>query len=492
MLLVTGGPGVGKSFLVDVFDEVSKIIGVGEQLRMALYGVAAVNIDGTSLLALMDIPTDFNKNNQQRVKDWKQEKLQEFKKKYDLDRISVIVIDEISTVKPYMLGYLNARLQTACCSDKLFGGKAIVFLGDFDQLPPVGSPSIPEVAMMIEKEKHLRSHQGPLRRLSFSKKQFELTSIVRQGVELFTNAIHINLTEQHRSEDQEHTDLLMRMSSGETICPNDLKNYKVLNSEDKSFEFATILTPGNRERFEFNSIQSKRWAVRKKTSVIRWPRRIRNWKGKPSNPSNVERAKAQEGCFWELFVPQALAYLTSNLKVDKGLANGVTVKYDSISFSNLEDQDNFENLLSEAVPGTIITLEGPPDYINVELFPDFDGDDEKIRLKNEAKRRQWKFGSITEDGRIVVPLDMTHSKKFVQWKSSNIRGGGGFQFRPSTAEFADHFPLEPGFSVTIHKAQVSLDLEYYYFASETLFHILVVLQHIYLLKQYDLYNRDEQ
>ena len=36
VLLVTGGPGVGKSFLVDVFDEVSKIIGVGEQLSMVL------------------------------------------------------------------------------------------------------------------------------------------------------------------------------------------------------------------------------------------------------------------------------------------------------------------------------------------------------------------------------------------------------------------------------------------------------------------------
>eukprot|EP00956_Cyclotella_meneghiniana_P040849 scaffold207207_cov66-Cyclotella_meneghiniana.AAC.1 len=47
VLLVTGGPGVGKSFLVDVLDGVSKIMNAGQQLRMALYGVAAINIDGT-------------------------------------------------------------------------------------------------------------------------------------------------------------------------------------------------------------------------------------------------------------------------------------------------------------------------------------------------------------------------------------------------------------------------------------------------------------
>jgi putative protein kinase ArgK-like GTPase of G3E family len=55
VLLVTGGPGVGKSSLVDVPSAGQ------QQLRMALYGVAAINIDGTSMHALMDIPIEFNK-----------------------------------------------------------------------------------------------------------------------------------------------------------------------------------------------------------------------------------------------------------------------------------------------------------------------------------------------------------------------------------------------------------------------------------------------
>jgi hypothetical protein len=42
----------------------------------------------------------------------------------------------------------------------------------------------------------------------------------------------------------------------------------------------------------------------------------------------------------------------------------------------------------------------------------------------------------------------------VKYKNSNIREGGGFQFCPSMVQLADHFPIKPGFSVTIHKAQV--------------------------------------
>ena len=378
--------------------------------------------------------------------------MEKFKLMFDVDKISAIIIDEISTVKPYMLGYLNQRLQIACGSNKPFGGKAVVLLGDFDQLPPAGGLSIPELAMLIEREKHLG---GKGTSLIHNKKRHAITSIVRQGVEQFTRARHIRLTTQHRSEDPDHTRLLERMSRGEVIGPEDLINYKTLSSSDKEFEFATILTPGNRERHEFNNIQSKRWAARHGTNVVRWPRRMREktWKGKPRTLSNEARAK-QDSCFWELFVPAALAYITFNLNTAKGIANGLPVKYHSISFDNYEDQLQFETMLAEAGPGDTITLAKPPDIINVELFPDFEGDDEKTRAKNMEKRKAWTHGSISDDGKVVIPIQVS-SKKHVKWKETDVRGGGGSsRYRPSKVELADYFPIELGFSVTLHKAQV--------------------------------------
>ena len=101
----------------------------------------------------------------------------------------------------------------------------------------------------------------------------------------------------------------------------------------------------------------------------------------------------------------------------------------------------------------MVTIESPPDIINVEMFPDFPGDDTKTKAKNESKRKEWilRHGSITDDGKIVIPIEIRHGK----WKETEIRGGGGAKFRPSKVELADHFPIEPGFSVTLHKAQVS-------------------------------------
>lgn len=451
VLIITGGPGVGKSYLVDVFDGVSKIMGVGEQLRMALFGIAAVNINGASLCSMMDIPIIMKNEADSRVKEWNADKLEAFKKRYNVEKISAIIIDEISTVKPYMLGYLNARLQKACGSDKPFGGKAIVLLGDFDQLPPAGGFSIPEFAMLVEKHR-CNGESGDS--IIHNKKKYEVTTVIRQGVEQFTKAKLINLTTQHRSEDLEHTRLLEKMSNGHQIGVDDLRNYKTLSSKDKAFEFATILTPGNRERHEYNNIQSIRWAKKYKTNVLRWQKRTKEntWKGKPVTPANEARAK-QESCFWEIFVPGALAYITFNLNMMKGIANGVPVKYHSVSFDSEEKRKIFDELVREAEPGETITLPEPPDIINVEMFPDFEGDNEKTRAQNEKRRKEWKHGSITDEGRIIIPITISQ-KKYVKWKNSEIRGGGGYKFRPSKVELADYFPIEPGFSVTLHKAQV--------------------------------------
>jgi hypothetical protein len=62
-----------------------------------------------------------------------------------------LLLDEVSTLSPYLLGLLDAYLRRACCRHpyaklhrrrRPFGGINIAFLGDFWQLPPVRSHSI--------------------------------------------------------------------------------------------------------------------------------------------------------------------------------------------------------------------------------------------------------------------------------------------------------------------------------------------------------------
>ena len=66
---------------------------------------------------------------------------------------------------------------------------------------------------------------------------------------------------------------------------------------------------------------------------------------------------------------------------------------------------------------------------------------------------KWRDKSITDDGTVVVPISISN-KKHVKWKNSSIRGGGGLRFYPSKVLLADYFPIEPGISITIHKARV--------------------------------------
>ena len=54
--------------------------------------------------------------------------------------------------------------------------------------------------------------------------------------------------------------------------------------------------------------------------------------------------------------------------------------------------------------GDIITLLGPPDFINIELFPNFRGDNKKTKENNKKLREEWIYFSITSDDPIVIPI----------------------------------------------------------------------------------------
>ena len=68
----------------------------------------------------------------------------------------------------------------------------------------------------------------------------------------------------------------------------------------------------------------------------------------------------------------------------------------------------------------------------------------------------WKHGSLPDClGKNVIPIEFA-STKFVKYKVTQIRGvGGSSRYFPLKVELADWFPIEPAFSVTIHKALVS-------------------------------------
>ena len=175
-LFLSGGGGCGKSHLIKtVHGAVSKLFliqsGCPDKPRilvLAPTGVAAININGTTIHSALHIPC------RGKLMPLSGENLAELRNKYS--EVKMIIIDEISMVSGKLLYQVHKRLNEifSPLQDVPFGGKSILVCGDFYQLPPVvGKP----VFMFNDTE----TSEGFLMLDLWHKfKMIELTEIMRQ------------------------------------------------------------------------------------------------------------------------------------------------------------------------------------------------------------------------------------------------------------------------------------------------------------------------
>ena len=458
---VSGKPGNGKSKIIETLDGIVEIMKVGEQMKNAYMGSAAVGIRGTTLLKSWNIPV-FNEGEKVTYRPWDTDELNALKRRFgqNVDNICAVIVDEISTVQPYMLAYLNIRMQQLFENDKPFGGRMVILLGDFDQKPPTSGGkgnTLPGSVMQYFEQKC-----EPL-----NWKSAEKLGLSQMGGYLFTKFRHIKLTSQHRSGDPEHMAVINKMSRtgvGPTI--RELKStYKKLSAEDLAsddFRFATTIVTGNLERREINAVQAKRWAKHHGVNTIRWPRNREegSWKGRPRTEECIAHAM-QNACLWEWFPPGAMGYLNSyNINGNDGLTNGTVIKFHSLSFEDKEQRKQFNEKRRQAKPGDVIDLDSPPTTINVELFADFPEDTATETEEKKVLRKEWLRdgkGTLTRE-RIVIPISTRHGSK-IKRKATYIPGcldlSSNLYYHDSQIKLKDYFPIEPAFSITVDKAQVS-------------------------------------
>ena len=130
-ILVTGGAGTGKSFILNFIKK--KYSGIGLEVT-ASTGIASVNIGGSTIYSWAGIGLG-NLPAQQVIENLFSARGS--KARYRIKKTKILAIDEISMISANLLELLDIVFKAVRNSNLPMGGMQVLFFGDFLQLPPV-------------------------------------------------------------------------------------------------------------------------------------------------------------------------------------------------------------------------------------------------------------------------------------------------------------------------------------------------------------------
>ena len=187
-IFIQGQAGTGKSTFIKYLKKHSK-----KRIRLvAPTAIAALNIEGATIHSMFTLPlSDFLI--MREVLSSKRRKLKSILKKTD-----ILIIDEVSMVRPDILDAIEALCCQARGNLALFGGLQIILIGDLCQLPPIIKPSATEA---------FRLEYGTREPYFFDAKSYQKGAFEK-----------IELTEVYRQSDKELLQYLQNLRRDENIA----------------------------------------------------------------------------------------------------------------------------------------------------------------------------------------------------------------------------------------------------------------------------------
>lgn len=501
-LLLTGDPGAGKTYVIETIVELAEHMRVGHVQTSAYNGIAAVNIDGATLCTLLAINQYVASeiNFAEAMEYLSEDQVRAIRNDLNWESLALFVVDEVSTIDSVVISLIDARLQRVMGVAKPFGGIAMVFVGDFNQLGAVHKTFLlddmvcwSEIQQEIQKKNvapkkkqskrkrkavQLDKDGSPLpvpqeklfragqRRVAKTKKQakgtkapstslfsrYSVRGLVHHGCWMFSNFMRFHISEQQRSDDPIHNQFVQKLASGKNITLRDLSCYKTLSKSDvknPEWKFAPVLVTTNRERMTIVAKQAQLFAQAHSTYVFKWRNPLSCWKNKPGDTSDLYRANPM---LWQYFVPGAEAFLTSNINPRLGLANGTPCTAHSVV---LDPQGTDYHRIMEIVSGdnplpfgSEIILDEAPAAVNMRIHSGLDG-----KLPSNNKKRQLdalrEHSVVSDSDDIVIPISKTGDK----FKATRMRNGSPSLSNISSVKVKTALAFDLAFAMTVHKAQ---------------------------------------
>ena len=192
------------------------------------------------------------------------------------------------------------------------------------------------------------------------------------------------------------------------------------------------MVTSNNERTVINKTQSRTYALKDNTRRFSWQETIfgHNICGMEVKQSEIYSLYLHDNSLTRYFVEGAPAFITENIKPERGLVNSTPVTYHSLVLDEKENRDVIGEQLIYSSSNEDIVLQYPPKYINVAVTNADPAD----------------FTDMTLDpGKVVIPIKLldkgTSHKGYIASKPGKI----AFSSRSHN--------VDAEFSKTFHKVQ---------------------------------------
>ncbi len=243
-VFLTGEAGTGKSTLLQYFRQTTK----KNVVVLAPTGVAALNVRGQTIHSFCGFGPDITVQKVKRLGAWSP-------KKKLLQKVSMIVIDEISMVRADLLDCVDKFLRLNGPAGHVpFGGVQMVFIGDLFQLPPVEKGFVHQYANGTN-----NTNEAPLFPRSGANPQAKYASPYFFDSEAFrhTTFQYVQLKTIYRQQDRVFIDVLNAVRNN-ALTEEHLQiiNQRALGDGEDKFEFeqfAVYLTPTNTRARQVNN-----------------------------------------------------------------------------------------------------------------------------------------------------------------------------------------------------------------------------------------------
>ncbi len=211
-VFLTGRAGTGKSTFI------KSIAGMFlNTLIVTPTGISATVVNGETIHSAFQLPLEFHLPRDKRISDVTFSKDHEY---WLVLGVELIIIDEVSMVHAATLDSIDVILRNTCKTDKPFGGKKILMVGDPFQLPPILKPEDKKLILENYRNEYF-----------FESEAF-----------LLTNPIKIELKTSYRQKDKLFLSCLDNFRTGTNIdktkrifaenCGNKINHYEKKNDKN--------------------------------------------------------------------------------------------------------------------------------------------------------------------------------------------------------------------------------------------------------------------